>query len=125
MYTAEMKITPLIAALFVLSGCTGEPPEVADNGPQTEEQPALKTGIWRAVANREGAEIPFSIEITPAGDSYAVTYLNGPERMAVEEVLFDAESGRLELNFPSYTAGCVKSYSATVISTSQRPPKSA
>jgi len=102
-----MKIITLFAALVLLSGCAGETPEAPAGAPQPNTAPALQTGIWRAVANREGTEVPFNMEIAQADDGYAVTYLNGPERMPVEQVVFDPASGRLELNFPSYSAGLV------------------
>jgi len=102
-----MKKLICVAVGILLAGCAGETPDAPPVVSPAEDTPALLTGTWRAVATREGTEIPFLMQVSRDGDDYTVTYLNGPERMQVEEVLFDEQSGRLELNFPSYSAGLV------------------
>jgi thiol-disulfide isomerase/thioredoxin len=101
-----MKLLTVCAALALLTGCAGDPPE-APTQPAATAAKALPTGIWRAVATREGTEVPFTMEVAQSAAGYAVTYLNGPERMPVEQVQYDPATGRLELNFPSYSAGLV------------------
>jgi peroxiredoxin len=92
-----------LAAAGLISACT---PESAPPSParETAAEPTLATGTWRAEIEQNGRSLPFTFEVEQAPGGYAVTYLNGPERMPVEEVKL-APAGQLELNFPSYSSG--------------------
>jgi len=65
-------------------------------------EPPLREGIWRGEIEHFGRQLPFNFEVRRAGESWAVTYLNGPERMPVEHV--SLEGNRLDLDFPSYSS---------------------
>ncbi len=89
----------LLAATLLLA-CSPPAPEPAD---ETSNQ-LLLTGVWRAEVEQLGRQLPFNFEVTLTDTGYAVTYLNGPERMPVETVRLE-DDGYLELNFPSYSSG--------------------
>jgi peroxiredoxin len=91
----------LAILIVILGACSGESPEAQA---PTASAASLPEGIWRAEVAQDGRLIPFNLEIESSVDGYRVTYLNGPERMPVEQVRF-REDGQLELNFPSYSAG--------------------
>ena len=81
------------------------PAAIAGCGPQAEPpQGTIATGPWRAEVEHFGRTLPFNFEIEDGPDGLEVFYLNGPERMPVEEVRTDG-TGALELNFPSYGSG--------------------
>ncbi|MDJ0928400.1 MAG: hypothetical protein QNJ73_12215, partial [Gammaproteobacteria bacterium] len=71
--------------------------------PPADRHPELPDGIWRAEVDHFGHILPFNFEVARDGEQLTVTYLNGPERMPVEQVRYDG-SGRIELNFPSYSS---------------------
>ncbi len=90
---------PLLAAALLLA-CSPPAPEPHH---EANDQPLLP-GVWRAEVEQLGRQLPFNFEVTLTDTGYAVTYLNGPERMPVEAVRLE-EDGHLELNFPSYSSG--------------------
>jgi peroxiredoxin len=66
--------------------------------------PEPATGLWRGEIDQYGDLIPFNFEVVRSGGPPAVYYINGTERLPVEQVRFGAD-GRIELNFPSYGSG--------------------
>jgi peroxiredoxin len=68
--------------------------------------PLLRAGTWRAEVEHYGRRLPFTFEVEYGPDGPQVTYLNGPERMPVEQVIYDGGE-QLELAFPSYSATLV------------------
>ena len=74
-------------------------------GPQAD-QPAdtIATGPWRGEIDHFGRTLPFNMELRQGPEGLEAVYLNGKERMPVEQVAID-EAGKLELNFPSYSSG--------------------
>lgn len=97
----------VILPLLVLSACT------TDTG-GSDTDPALATGVWRAEVQQDEVTIPFNFSVTEAENGYAVTYLNGPERMPVEQVVLDGD--QLQLNFPSYSSGLTATVTADMMS---------
>lgn len=89
-----MVLLPVLVA-----GC--EPP--ADS-PVADSEPAIAVGPWRAEVEHFGRTLPFNFELVAGPDGLQAFYLNGPERMPVEQVLTDG-AGSLTLNFPSYASG--------------------
>ncbi|MEL7029031.1 MAG: PAP/fibrillin family protein, partial [Pseudomonadota bacterium] len=85
----------LVAAVW-LAGC----------GPQTGQTPAppLATGIWGGEIRQYDDVIPFNFEVVRDGEALQVFYLNGPERMPVEEIVYDGGAD-VAFNFPSYVGG--------------------
>ncbi|MBO0932690.1 peroxiredoxin family protein [Fibrella aquatilis] len=55
---------------------------------------SLKPGIWRAVLQTSGGELPFGLDIKPAlqPGHYTVFALNGTERLAMDEATFKGDS---------------------------------
>lgn len=92
-----------LVLLLALLGCAAETP---DNAAAIDESGSLATGIWRAEVQQEGVIIPFNFEVAAAENGYVVTYMNGPERMPVEQVVYTGD-GSIELNFPSYSSGLI------------------
>jgi peroxiredoxin len=60
-------------------------------------------GRWRGEIDQYGDQVPFNFEVIRDDGELKVVYLNGKERMPVEQVRWD-QRGTLELNFPSYGA---------------------
>ncbi len=89
----------LVLLPALIAGC--EPPA---DPPTTQTGPAIAPGPWRAEVEHFGRTLPFNFELVDGPDGLQAFYLNGPERMPVEQVRADA-SGGLELNFPSYDSG--------------------
>ncbi|MCC5860512.1 MAG: TlpA family protein disulfide reductase [Gammaproteobacteria bacterium] len=92
------------ALLVLLAACSGpdSAPGTVLSEPATAEP--LATGPWRGEIEHFGHPLPFNFEVAYGDDGVlSVTYLNGPERMPVEQVV-EHPDGRIELNFPSYSA---------------------
>ena len=98
----------LISVALFTTACTPREPGVEGVAatPPADQQP-LREGVWRAEVDHFGRSLPFTFEVrrSAAGD-FEVTYLNGPERMPVEQVIYDGGE-KLELAFPSYSANLV------------------
>jgi peroxiredoxin len=99
----------LVVAATLMAACTPREPE-ADGAASAATSGAgepLKDGIWRAEVDHFGRRLPFTFEVQrSASGAVEVTYLNGPERMPVEQVSYDGGE-KLELAFPSYSANLV------------------
>ena len=64
----------------------------------TKQQPSLQTGIWRAVLQSPGGELPFSLEIEKKTDStYAAYAINGQEKLALDEAKIEGDSIRIPM----------------------------
>lgn len=57
----------------------------------------LKTGIWRAVLQSKGGELPFGLELNQTGATYTAFVRNGAERLAFDNVTVKGDSVRLTL----------------------------
>jgi peroxiredoxin len=57
-------------------------------------------GIYRAVVQSRGGELPFQMELTRSGDRLGAVLINGPERAHVDQVAF--ENGELTLKWTVY-----------------------
>jgi peroxiredoxin len=96
-----------LAALW-LSACSPSAP--APDATQAGAQ-ALQAGPWRGEIEHFGRTLPFNFEVgRDEAGRLAVTYLNGPERMPVEQVIEHGD-GRIELNFPSYSSRLIATHS--------------
>lgn len=75
----------LIASAVLLSGC----------GWRSRD---LQPGVYRAVLDIPGGELPFGLEIAKEDSDFLLTLLNGEERVRVSEVT--VEDGRLAVVLP-------------------------
>lgn len=59
-----------------------------------QTSPVLKTGVWRAVLQTSGGELPFGLDIKPAAQPghYTVFALNGIERLPMDDALIKNDS---------------------------------
>ena len=87
-------ILALLPAL--VAGCD----QSGDRTAPEPTQPTIATGPWRAEVEHFGRTLPFNLELKEGPDGLEAFYLNGPERLQVEQVLADRDGG-LQLNFPS------------------------
>jgi len=103
-----VALTTLITG-FALGACS--PADPAGSQAVVAEQGArLQAGPWRGEIDHFDRVLPFNFEVAYDGDGKpTVAHLNGPERMAVEQVI-DHGDGRIELNFPSYSATLVATH---------------
>lgn len=102
-------ITMVVVAAGLLAACTPRDPasEAPAGAPQSAAREPLRDGIWRAEVDHFGRSLPFNFEVRrDAAGAVEVVYLNGPERMPVEKVIYDGGE-RLQLAFPSYSANLV------------------
>ena len=65
------KLLFLSLLIFSLSAC------------KTPAEP--KIGIWRAVIPTKGGELPFNFDIQKEDNAYAVTILNGEEKLKMDK----------------------------------------
>lgn len=63
----------------------------------------LKAGLWRGEIFIDEIAIPFHFDVVPDKNAIQVFYINGPERMRVEEVIHNGNE-EVTLNFPSYSS---------------------
>jgi len=91
-----MRLIYCLMSLTVLLGaCGGEP---------SGEAPPLVSGVWGGEIQQYDDVVPFNFEVVREGDALQVFYVNGPERMPVEEIVYDGGAD-VEFNFPSYVGG--------------------
>ncbi|QHT71976.1 TlpA family protein disulfide reductase [Rhodocytophaga rosea] len=63
-----------------------------------QEQITLKPGIWRAVLQSPGGELPFGLDITRKTDStFSVFALNGEERLPLDDAIIQGDSLRIPI----------------------------
>lgn len=86
----------------LIAGCEPPAEPVPDEAPPSTEP--IATGPWRAEVEHFGRTLPFNFELVEGPDGLQAFYINGTERMPVEQVVADGSNG-LELNFPSYGSG--------------------
>ncbi len=61
-------------------------------------QPTLQTGIWRAVLQSPGGELPFGLDIVKKTDStFTVHAINGQERLLLDEATISGDSVRIPI----------------------------
>lgn len=92
-----MRFTFLLLLAFCLGACAKKPMQ-------------LQTGIWRAVLEIQGQQLPFNFEVsTNAAGSQVVTIHNAAERLVLDEVSFQGDSINIVLHvFDAYLRGVVK-----------------
>ncbi|HEX8039637.1 MAG TPA: TlpA disulfide reductase family protein [Chryseosolibacter sp.] len=72
-----------------LAGCTNDP----------EDATLLKSGMWRAVLDIQGRELPFNFEVTrDEAGGYDATLINGDERLLLDEVTVSGDSVDMRLH---------------------------
>lgn len=88
------KILPLSLVIFAILTAFS-----ACNSSEKEKNPvALKTGIWRAVLESPGGELPFSLDIARKTDSTFTVYaINGDERLPLDEAIISGDSVRIPI----------------------------
>ncbi len=59
--------------------------------PETAAAVELRTGVWRAVLQSPGGELPFRLEIGRDGDGYVASAHNGAETLALDRVEISGE----------------------------------
>jgi len=62
----------------------------------------LKPGLWRGEIVIDSVSVPFHFDVIKQDDKTLVFYINDPERMEVEEVVYNG-GAEVEFNFPSYS----------------------
>jgi peroxiredoxin len=105
-------LIPVMAALTtILLGACGEPPPATTPQLQAASPPpALRSGPWRGEIDHFGRALPFNFELDrDASGRLTAYYVNGPERMVVEQIV-EHDDGRVEFNFPSYSATLVATH---------------
>ncbi len=88
-YRLRIFIFPLFS--FLIFACQ---PKTA-----THEKQHVKPGIWRAVLQSPGGELPFGMEIVANADSatYTVFVRNGEERLRLDTALVQGDSVRISM----------------------------
>jgi hypothetical protein len=66
--------------------------------PQTGSAPAVGMGTYRAVLTLPGGELPFGLELDPAGTATVGFLVNGKERVKLDEVTI--VGAHLEIRMP-------------------------
>ncbi|MDX1454123.1 MAG: TlpA disulfide reductase family protein [Gammaproteobacteria bacterium] len=97
--------------LTLLVACSPEPEQAAAaqdaskleaTAPDASVAPqdtVLASGNWRMVIQLPAAELPVQMEVMPGtGDTPRVYFINGDERVQVEEVLIDGQQVELRMN---------------------------
>jgi peroxiredoxin len=67
---------------------------------QSESQPALRMGTYRAVLTLPGGELPFGLDLEPAGAATVGYLVNGKERVKLDEVT--VSGAHLDIRMPGY-----------------------
>lgn len=95
---------------FALAACSTPDPAGSQEESTADLQARLQVGAWRGEIDHFDRILPFNFEVAYDRDGrLTVAHLNGPERMEVEQVI-DHGDGRIELNFPSYSATLVATH---------------
>ena len=77
------RLITSLALIVFLSACSSK----------TEEVTRLRTGVWRAVVEIQGQELPFNFEVTrDGGGGYDIYLLNADERLLLDEVSVTGDS---------------------------------
>lgn len=86
-----MKNTTIVYSFLVLLLCLG--------GCQLAKKDAnLKTGLWRAVIQSPGGELPFGLAITRQNDTaWTVQVINGNERLDMDQATLHGDSLRIPM----------------------------
>src|SRR4028118_836292 len=75
----------ILICIFIFS-CSNKATHNAENT-------TLKIGIWRAILQSPGGELPFSLDISPKTDStFEVFAINGEERLPLDEAKIKGDS---------------------------------
>ncbi len=79
-------------ASIILLGCQS-------GNPQKTVTPYLQTGLWRALVQSPGGELPFGLQIEKQTDSsYTVYILNGAERLPMDDAYIQNDSIHIPMN---------------------------
>lgn len=82
----------ILSICFIVAACSG-PVER-----QTASELVLKTGLWRAVLQSPGGELPFGLDITRESDStFTVYVINGQEKLPLDEATLQGDSIRIPM----------------------------
>jgi hypothetical protein len=68
--------------------------------PQSESATAVRMGTYRAVLTLPGGELPFALDLEPAGTTSVGYLVNGKERVKLDEVT--VTGAHLEIRMPGY-----------------------
>lgn len=78
----------ILAASIVFSGCSSD-----------KQQSTLKTGMWRAVLELQGTELPFNVEVANDNNGgYDLFIRNADERLLLDEVTVNGDSVDIALH---------------------------
>lgn len=69
------------------------------------EDPALRTGTWRAALETQGGNLEFGLELSERAGVWSAVLHNADERIAVDEVTWN--DGELRVEFPHYDSRIV------------------
>ena len=72
----------------------------APGGSDRSPSPGVKLGTYRAVLQTPGGDLPFGLELAPAGAGVVGFLVNGPERLKLDEVAVNGQ--HLEIKMPGY-----------------------
>ncbi len=61
-------------------------------------QSQLAAGVWRAVIQAQGQEIPFNFEVSKKDGKLLINIINGKERLSVDEIVFFKDSVKIPLH---------------------------
>lgn len=81
-------ITPFIIIYALFVGCSGEQPP---------SEYVLPAGNWRVAVTLPGGELPFLMEISDTETGRMAAFVNGEERVPVQDVSISADTVRLTL----------------------------
>src|SRR5690606_1370552 len=77
-----VKFAFTLICVLALNAC--EPDQSQTEPPVAES--GIAAGIWRVTLQTAGGELPFLLELQQSADGWRAWYLNGEERMPVEQV---------------------------------------
>jgi thiol-disulfide isomerase/thioredoxin len=80
-------LTLIMLISSIIQACSGSTEK------QSGSQASLQNGIWRAVLQSPGGELPFSLDMAKQTDStYTVYAINGKERLALDRAIIKGDS---------------------------------